>query len=69
MAVTKGIRIVLTDELHQAIKRLAKDRGQSMAHVVREATAAYLERSNVRVKDVHPEWGGYRGEATEEAEE
>lgn len=66
--MTKGIRISLTDELHEAIKRLAKERGQSMAYVLREAAAAYLERSHIRVKEVHPEWGGYRGEASEEAE-
>jgi len=63
--MTKAIRISLTEELHQAIKRLAKERGQSMAYLMREASAAYLERSNVRVKDVHPEWGGYRGEQDE----
>jgi len=54
------ISLSLTDELREALAQLSQERGQAIAYIIREATAAYLGRSKIHVNHVHPKWGGGR---------
>jgi len=54
------ISLTLTKELQAAALKLANERGQPLSYVIREALAAYLQRSKVYVDHVHPKWGGGR---------
>lgn len=58
--MTQRLKISMTDEMYDAVEQLANERGQAMAYVIRESVAAYLERSKIRVQNVHPGWGGRR---------
>lgn len=58
--MTQRMNISMTDEMHEKLSEFADQRGQAIAYVIRESVALYLERSKIRVKDVHPGWGGRR---------
>lgn len=58
--MTRRTNITLTKEMHHALEKLSKERGVPIAYIMREAVAAYLERSRIRVQNIHPDWGGRR---------
>jgi predicted transcriptional regulator len=60
MADSTRVVFTVTSEMHQELSRLAAERGQSLAYILREAAAAYLERSQIRIIQVHPTKGGFR---------
>lgn len=61
--MTKRVVISMTEEMHEELSKLSRDRGVPISYLVREAAAAYLERSKIRIVDIHPGWGGPRGPA------
>lgn len=58
--MTRRTNVSLTEEMYDALTRLSRERGVPLAYIVRESVAAYLERSKIRVQEVHPDWGGRR---------
>ncbi|HZD11829.1 MAG TPA: ribbon-helix-helix protein, CopG family [Candidatus Binatia bacterium] len=58
--MTRRTHVTLTDEMHEALTRLAKEQGRPVAHLIRESIADLLQRDGVALDDVHPEWGGPR---------
>lgn len=60
--MTTRTNITFTDKMYEALHQLADERGQPISYLVREAVALYLERSNIRLVDIHPGWGGRRGD-------
>ena len=61
MADTTRVSITVTNDLHSQLSDLAKERGQSMGYIAREAIAQYLARAAGKTVDnVHPELGGSR---------
>lgn len=64
--MSQRTNVTFTEEMYSAMKQVAEERGVPIAYLIREAVAAYLERSKVRVQNVHPDWGGWRGLDEEE---
>lgn len=60
--MTKRINVVLTNEMHEKITELSRETGQPLATIVRDALAVHLKRKGLDVTEVHPGWGGHRGD-------
>ncbi|MCI0649942.1 MAG: ribbon-helix-helix domain-containing protein [Chloroflexi bacterium] len=58
--MTTRTNITLTEDMHDALNKLSDERGVPIAYIIREAVAAYLERSRIRIQNIHPDWGGRR---------
>ena len=55
MEERKSMRVVITKEMHTALKKYAKDNGHTVSYVIREAVAARLSRSRIYLEQIHPE--------------
>lgn len=67
--MTRRTHITLTDEMYDALLRLAKKRGIPVAHLIRQSIANYLQDDGVTLQDIHPAWGGPRTDGPNAEEE
>lgn len=59
MTKSKRIVIAVPDDMHQALKQVADERGAPMAGLVRQALADWLQQHGHKVAS-EVVWGGWR---------